>query len=63
MIPNLDLENRWMYSGSSTSPPCDKSVIWNVLQTPYYVEKKFVDYLKVKQSGFENGEKHHDTYV
>lgn len=59
----LNLENRWMYSGSTTYPPCDKKVIWHVLQKIYPVDSKFVDYLRIKQSGWESGVKHQESYV
>ena len=30
-----DMNNRWVYKGSVTTPPCDTFVYWNVLTTVY----------------------------
>ena len=31
----VDMKNRWVYEGSMTTPPCAKTVYWNVLTTVY----------------------------
>jgi carbonic anhydrase len=31
----VDIENRWVYKGSVTTPPCDKYVYWNIASTIY----------------------------
>ena len=31
----VDFDNRWIYKGSLTTPPCNKYIYWNVLRTIY----------------------------
>lgn len=31
----VNMNNRWVYKGSVTTPPCAKIVYWNVLRTIY----------------------------
>lgn len=35
----VDNENRWVYKGSVTTPPCGQSVYWNVLSTVYPIRE------------------------
>ena len=42
----VDTENRWIYKGSVTTPPCDTYVYWNVVQRVYPVKQKHVDLFK-----------------
>lgn len=35
-----DMNNRWTYKGSVTTPPCAQNVYWNVLRTVYPIKKK-----------------------
>lgn len=35
LIDALDTDNRWVYKGSVTTPPCDTIVYWNVLSKVY----------------------------
>jgi hypothetical protein len=30
-----DMNNRWVYKGSVTTPPCAENVYWNVVRTVY----------------------------
>lgn len=39
----LDQNNRWVYQGSLTTPPCSKTVIFNVLSTIYPIKQKHLD--------------------
>ena len=36
----VDSDNRWIYKGSVTTPPCGRFVYWNVLSTIYPIKKK-----------------------
>jgi carbonic anhydrase len=38
LIDALDTENRWVYKGSVTTPPCATTVYWNVLRTVYPIK-------------------------
>lgn len=39
----VDTNNRWVYKGSVTTPPCKTLVYWNVLRTVYPIKKKHLD--------------------
>ena len=45
----VDSNNRWIYKGSVTTPPCATFVYWNVLSTIYPVPKKHLDKFVNKQ--------------
>ena len=53
----IDWNNRWVYKGSVTTPPCNTMVFWNVLATIYPIKarhlKAFKDQLK-KAEGYDN---------
>lgn len=34
----VDFDERWVYKGSVTTPPCDTLVYWNVLRTIYPIK-------------------------
>ena len=36
----VDTDNRWVYKGSVTTPPCDTLVYWNVLRTVYPIKQQ-----------------------
>ena len=38
-----DMNNRWTYTGSVTTPPCAQNVYWNVLRTIYPIKKRHLD--------------------
>lgn len=40
LINNLDTSYRWVYSGSVTTPPCAKSVYWNVVARVMPIKEK-----------------------
>ena len=39
----FDQNKRWVYKGSLTTPPCTKTVIFNILSTVYPIKKKHLD--------------------
>ena len=43
MMMSLDMQNRWVYRGSMTEPPCETLVYWNVLMTIYPIKQKHYD--------------------
>lgn len=50
----IDMENRWAYKGSITTPPCRRFVFWNVLHTIYPIKQKHLDlFLKQLERGDE----------
>lgn len=48
----VDMQNRWTYRGSVTTPPCATAVYWNVLTTIYPIKQKHLDQfnLQLKKS-------------
>lgn len=44
----VDTNNRWIYQGSVTTPPCAENVYWNELRTIYPVSQKHVDQFKAQ---------------
>jgi hypothetical protein len=39
----VDMDNRWVYKGSLTTPPCDSNVYWNVVRRIFPIKLKHVD--------------------
>merc|ERR1719272_1841410 len=39
----VDMQNRWTYRGSVTTPPCATAVYWNVLTTIYPIKEKHLN--------------------
>lgn len=51
----VDMNNRWVYKGSVTTPPCATSVYWNVLRTIYPIKREHLDLFKAQLARGENG--------
>ena len=51
----VDTDNRWVYKGSVTTPPCDTYVYWNVVRKIYPLKQKYLDQFKeqLKRGGME----------
>lgn len=45
-MAKLNLADRFVYSGSLTTPPCLEDLYWNVLATVYPIKKYHLDYYK-----------------
>jgi carbonic anhydrase len=43
LMEMVDNNNRWVYKGSVTTPPCATNVYWNVLSTIYPISKKHLE--------------------
>jgi carbonic anhydrase len=43
LMTMVDLEDRWVYKGSVTTPPCDSIVYWNVVKRVYPIKQKHLD--------------------
>lgn len=48
LMEMADFNNRWVYKGSVTTPPCNINVYWNVLSTVYPIQQRHVDLFKDK---------------
>lgn len=46
----VNMNNRWIYAGSMTIPPCTKAVYWNVLHAVYPIKKRHLDLFKTKMA-------------
>ena len=44
----LDFEDRWIYKGSYTEPPCTGGVYWNVLRNVYPIGNNKLESIKEK---------------
>ena len=51
----IDIDNRWVYKGTYTEPPCLAPVIWNVLSTIYPVRPRHLALLRSQRARGENG--------
>jgi len=57
-MDTIDFDNRWIYKGSRTMPPCGRYVFWNILHKVYPIRRdvmnKIIENLEVvNQSGHE----------
>jgi len=43
---SLNMNNRWVYKGSVTTPPCATFVMWNVLSDVYPISQHHLDLFK-----------------
>jgi carbonic anhydrase len=55
LMQMVDSNNRWVYKGSVTTPPCGRFVYWNVLSTVYPISQKHLDQFKTRLMMGENG--------
>lgn len=51
----VDMDNRWTYKGSVTTPPCDTFVYWNVLRRVHPIKRKHLELFKgqLERGGLE----------
>lgn len=42
----LDTNNRWVYKGSLTTPPCSKTIFFNILYKVYPIKQYHVNMFK-----------------
>jgi carbonic anhydrase len=42
LLSLVNTDNRWVYRGSVTTPPCAQNVYWNVMTTVYPIKEKYV---------------------
>lgn len=45
LMKYADLNNRWSYKGSLTTPPCSKTVFFNVMRQVWPMKKSHLDAL------------------
>ena len=38
LMENINTNNRWVYKGSLTTPPCTTMIYWNVMATVYPIK-------------------------
>lgn len=57
MMNTVDFDNRWMYKGSGTAPPCNQFVLWNVIKKVYPVKQIDIDQFmnKMEKVGASQG--------
>ena len=46
LINIIDFNNRWVYQGSVTTPPCAQKVFWNEVSTIYPISQETLDNFK-----------------
>lgn len=57
MMDTVDFDNRWMYKGSRTVPPCNQFILWNVIKKVYPIKQADIDQfmLKMEKVGASQG--------
>lgn len=48
LVNMVNFHERWVYSGSVTTPPCAQKVFWNELSTIYPLKQRHLDQFKVQ---------------
>lgn len=48
MMNSVDFDNRWMYKGSRTVPPCNQYILWSVIKQVYPVRQRDIDQFMIK---------------
>lgn len=51
----IDSENRWVYDGSLTTPPCSTIVHWNVVTKVYPISPEYVELFRRRNRGRGSG--------
>ena len=46
LVNFVDFDNRWVYQGSVTTPPCAQKVFWNQITTVYPIKQRHLDQFK-----------------
>lgn len=44
----VEMNYRWIYKGSTTTPPCHKNVFWNVVRRVYPIKERHLNMFKKK---------------
>jgi len=52
LLNRVNFQNRWVYKGSFTSPPCSEGVLWQVIDDVQYMKPGTLDL--IKQSRFSH---------
>ena len=55
LMEMINHNQRWVYKGSLTTPPCTTNVYWNVLSTVYPIQQKHLDLFKAQLNRGEDG--------
>ena len=55
LLQMIDTNNRYVYKGSVTTPPCAQYVYWNVMTTIYPISQKHLDLFKKQLERGEAG--------
>lgn len=50
LMTMVDMNNRWTYRGSVTTPPCAQNVYWNVLRTVYPIKQETLNKFQMQLS-------------